>query len=339
MTSLAGSARDEPRLWRADHAGAAYNRDIEDCRAAIVEGSGLHYVAHVTYGILDFALGTPARWPGGESMATTAESAVRQLSLATAQLERWCEPLDSGALIRVVLQGENGALFQVLKVAGQSFFGLTFEGDQEAVTRADARLAALAETSSGRIGGSSLDWGGFRDRDRSGELLLSQRGSKAADAAPAAVDAGPRGVIPEPVLDACRQALHPDNLHYVSIYRGDELLWCADIFDTPELEPFFQVVSPDTRRRGYLHLLKQVGLQYRRFGQLLALVRSERLVRLVLDVARGAVYVFPLAGDDCLVAVTLIQSRVDEADQRARSLHGAISPSWPVPAPSPVARP
>lgn len=339
MSNLPGPARDEPTLWRTGHAGAAYNRDIEDCRAAVGEGAGLHYVAHATYGILDFALGTPEHWPGGESMAADIESAMRQLSLAAAQLERSCEPLDSGALIRLVLQGENGALFQVLKVAGQSFFGLTFAGAQQAVTLADARLAALAEASSTRIGGSSLDWGGFRNRDRSGELLISREDSRPAGAAPVPAGAGPHGAIPGAVLDACGRALDPDNLHYISIYRGDEPLWRADIFDTSALAPFFQRVSQDTRRRGYLHLLRQVGLQYRRFGQLLALVRSERLVRLVLDVARGAIYVLPLAGDDCLVAVTLIQSRVDDADRKARSLHEAILPSWPVPAPTAAARP
>ena len=330
MTSLTGSASDDSRLWRAEHAGPAYNQDIEDSRAAVNERIGLDYVAHFTYGIQDFALGAPGRWPDGEATIPAVEKAARQLSLAIIQLDEACAPLDNGTLIRAVLQGENGALFFILKVLGQSFFGLTFNGDQGTVGQADARLAVLGASSAARIGSPSLDWGGFREREQSGELWQPyQGGSAPADGAPVTVTQGRHGPLPDPVTAECRRALHPDYLHYIAIYHRDELLWAADIFDTPELAPFFQRVSPAARRRGYRYVVSQVDQQFRRFRSLLEVMRSERLVRLVLDVARGGIFVLPLAGDDLLVAVTLQQSRVESADRAARALRASVSASWP----------
>jgi hypothetical protein len=71
-------------------------------------------------------------------------------------------------------------------------------------------------------------------------------------------------VLSEAATGECRYALHPGRLDYVAIYRRDQLLWSADIFDTPELAPLFQRVSPAARRRGYQHALHHVDLQFRR---------------------------------------------------------------------------
>lgn len=329
MTNLAGSAPAEPRLWRAGHAGSAYDADIADFRAALGALSGLGYLAHMTYGIVDFTLGVPERWPDGNGMAEAVESAVRKLNLAVIQLDKACASLDSGALIRVVLQGENGALFQTLKVAGQSIAGLTFDSASEVVATADARLAALAESSASRIGGIPLDWGGFKDRERSGRLPAQQPGPMPAGGMTPAVAATYGAVIPDRVARACLEALHPDDLHYVALYRRAEQLWSADIFETRELAPFFQRVTPASRRHGYMQVLQQIELLSHRLLRLLELVHSKRLERLVLDVARGAVFVLPVAGDDLLVAATLIQARVEGADEKARNLRSAIVPWWP----------
>jgi hypothetical protein len=328
MTSLASAASDETRLWRAEHADLAYDQDIEESREAVREHIGLDYVAHVTYGILDFALGVPDRWPKNQPTARALESAARQLGLAIIQLDESCEPLDTGVLIRVVLHGENGALLQMMKVAGQSLFAIAFDGAAETVDRADARLAALTSAATSRIGGISLDWGGFRERETSGELWRSYQSTPDVASGPAVVTNN-GVVLPRTVAEACRLALHPSTVHYIGIYRRDTPLWTTDIFDAPGLAPYFQRVSPDARRRGYVRVLRQVEEQSRRFSRLLALVGSQDLVRLVLDVARGGIYVLPLAGGDMLVAVTLIQSQVDAADRSVRELHEKIRGVWP----------
>lgn len=134
--------------------------------------------------------------------------------------------------------------------------------------------------------------------------------------------------LPASVTEPSRAALHPDNLHFVGLYQRNTLLWCADIFDTPVLSPFFQRVSASARRRGYSRVVHQVNMQFRRFRQLLELVRSEDLVQLVLNVAHGAIYVRPLSAGEYLVAVTLIRSRVPETGHKAEELYETIRSSW-----------
>jgi hypothetical protein len=329
MTNTTMTEPPEARVRRAHHAGDAYDDDIAECRAAIGKRIGLHYAAHVTSGIFDFSLESPGPWPPGAPEASGLERASRQLSLAVAQLDVACEPLDSGVLIRMVIQGENGALFQLLKVAGQSFFGLTFDGTTDTVDRVDRELASVARSAAHRIGAASLRWGGFRQRDDSGDLWM-----------PYESDAGGSGdlphvldklspAVPDKIKDACRDALDARDVHLVGIYRRGEPLWRADILEHSALAPFFQRVTPAMRRRGYDRLTRQVNLQSRRIRQLLTQVRSERLMRMVLDVARGAVYVLPLGDDRLLVAVTLVQSQVDMADQKVRLLHKHIRSAWP----------
>jgi hypothetical protein len=325
------SAESGTRLRRADHAGAAYDADIAECRKVLSErGPGLVYVAHVTSGILDFALDVPGPWPGAEAedMTEARERAGRQLSLSAAQLDSACEPLDSGTLIRLVIQGENGALFQVLKVAGQSFFGLTLDGTPVTVDRADRQLARLAESAARRVGATSLLWGGFRNREDSGELWRPYEAESPAQARRAPYASAPiESSVTGSVTDVCRDALHRDDLHFIGIFRHGEPAWCADVLDDASLAPFFQRVTPESRRRGYDRVIRVVNMHIRRFSQLLTLVRSHQLVRLVLDVARGAIYVFPLNDDEQLVGVTLIQSRVEQADQKMRAVRENLVPA------------
>lgn len=172
MTNVTETELAESGFRRARHAGPAFDEDITACHYTVNRLNGLHYVAHVTHGTLDFSLGVPRRWPRGEREADALESAGRQLDVAVVQLDTVCEPLDTGALIRVVLQGENGALFQVRKAAEQTFFGLTFDGAAEAVAKADRQLADIARSSARRAGAAAPQWGGFRHREDSGELWL-----------------------------------------------------------------------------------------------------------------------------------------------------------------------
>src|ERR1700753_613547 len=154
MDSTAMTAPAGPALWRAEHASEAFNQDIAACQALAAQPGGPHYLLHSTYGLRDFAVGTPTMWPGGMAMADDLENAAAQLSLATAQLDLACRPLDSGPLIRVVLQGNGGALFQVVKIPGQSFFGITFDSSADGVDSADRQLAALTLESVQRLGGT-----------------------------------------------------------------------------------------------------------------------------------------------------------------------------------------
>jgi hypothetical protein len=316
---------DWARIRRASHAGKAHEADIAECRELITRQAGLHYLAHITSGILDFAIETPDLWPPGQDMREAFDRAGRELNLAVAQLDSACEPLDTGMLIRVVIQGENGAMFQVLKVAGQSFFGVTLDGAPGTVDGVDRQVARVAESAARRIGATSLLWGGFQNRDGSGELWHSyQAGSPVQSASVPFIAAGNDDSVADSVTELCRDALHRDDLHYVGIYHRGQPSWHADVFDDPTLAPLFQRVAPWSRRRGYERLIRQVNLQVRRFKQLLTLVRSDQLIRVVLDVARGAIYLLPLDDGEYLVGVTLIQSEVERADSKIQTLRDSL---------------
>ena len=133
-----------------------------------------------------------------------------------------------------------------------------------------------------------------------------------------------RAALSNSVAQACREALHRDDLHYLGVFRRGQLTWRVDIFDDPALAPFFQRVTPWSRRRNYDRLIRQVNLQVRRFRHLLALVSSHQLIRLVLDVAHGAIYVLPLSGDEYLVGVTLTRSQAEQADRKMIALYKSV---------------
>lgn len=320
-TAHAHTAGSQTRLHRADHAGAAYDADIAECRAAVSAQEGLDYIAHVTCGVFDFAIA------GAVTRAATDafDRAVRRFSLVVAQLDSACEPLDSGPLIRVILQGGNGAVFQVLKVAGQTYFGLTLDGTPSTVDFADRRLARLAESAARRIGAVSLRWGGFRSPRHDDSPGLWLPSPAAANITPFVT--GQDSIFTPSAREACRRALHRADLHYVALYRLGQPSWCADIFDDPALAPLFQRVTPTDRRQGYGQLVRHITLQARRLRQMLTLVRSDHLVRLVLDVARGAIYVLPLNEDNYLVGVTLYQEQVEQTEQKMRALLGQLQPA------------
>lgn len=311
-------AGPQTRLHRAEHAGVAFDEDISECRTAVSARDGLDYISHVTCGVFDFAVeATDIR-----AAANAFDRAARQLSLVVAQLDTACEPLDSGPLIRLVLQGGDGAMFQMLKVSGQAFFGLTLDGTPGTVELADRRLAELAESAARRMGAASLKWGGFRSAEHTdpGDPGLTVPG----------IDpfvSGREDAVAVATREACRRVLHRADLHYIAVFRLGQPAWCADIFEDPALASFFQRVTPTDRRQGYARVIQHMTLQVRRLKQLLSLVRSDRLVRLVLDVARGAIFILPLDEDDFLVGVTLNQARVEQADQRIRLLHGQLGPA------------
>jgi len=323
-TEPAGSAT---RIRRADHAGVAFDADIADCRRIVGERGGLHYVAHFTSGIFDFALESPGLRAASRDMTESFERLGRHLSLIVAQADTVCEPLDSGPLIRVVVQGGSGALFHLVKVTGQSFFGLTLDGAPGTVDRADEQLGQLGESAAHRVGATSLNWGAFHAREDSGELWRTYQTDPSARPGCEPHTAGRAGLeVPGPVALECCRALHADDLHYIGIYRDGQLAWHTDMFEDPALASFFQRVTPAVRRRGYARLIEHVHGQHRRLTQLLDVTGSDRLVQLVLDVARGAIFVLPLNDDDYLVGVTLIQSQVKQADRMITSVREQLRP-------------
>jgi len=322
------SAAAESRVRCAEHASGTYDADIAACRTIAFADGALHYVAHITSGVFDFALNCLGKQPSSHDLPKAFDRAGRQLSLAVVQLDETCKLLDSGALIRVVIQGDSAALFQLHIRANQTFFGLTLNGSRQCVDQADHQMTKLSESAARRLGRESLNWGGFEEREASGELWNMYKPAPSAHIAVSPYVARSGYPMPDAVSQACRAALGFGQLHFVGIYRGGRPVWCTDVFDDPALAPLFQRVTPEARRRGYARLVSQVQLQSRRFEQLLNVVRSDHFTRIVLEVARGAAFVLPLNEDDYLVGATLDHAGVKPADQQVQALSEKIRKSW-----------
>jgi hypothetical protein len=302
----------------ADHADRKYIGDISDCDATITSRTGLEYIVHLTSGIWDFSVHSPAH----RGRSETFDQAARQLSLIVDRIDTTADQLDSGPLIRVVVHGNRGALFHMLKVTGQTFFGMSLDGTPQVVEQADRDLARIAEKSAARVGSPSLLWGAFDKRSDSGDISLPGATQPPDEYPEDSATAVGRHLVTGEVRHRCLRVLDTNDVHFVGIYQHHRLVWRADLFTDPALASFFQRVTPAMRRRGYDKVIRQVTMQLGRIMQLLALVGSDLLTRLVLDVARGAIYVLPLGDREYyLVGVTLIQPRVSKADKKMAALH------------------
>src|SRR5690348_13387742 len=98
MFNIPESAASDSGLRRAEHAREGYEADIAACRRVAAADGALHYVAHITSGVFDFAVEQPAIQPRGPGVSEAFDRAGRHLSLTVAQLDETCRPLDSGVL-------------------------------------------------------------------------------------------------------------------------------------------------------------------------------------------------------------------------------------------------
>lgn len=316
----------DPIVDRAAHAGTKYQEDINDCDRLVAQRTGLDYISHISSGVWDFSV----HYPSPRLQPDGFDQVGRQLNLVVTRIDATAEQLDSGPLIRVVVQGEDAALFHILKVAGQTLFGVTLDGAREAVDRADQELAHLADRAAARIGSPPLLWGGYLSGGHAEGTWLPETTRAGEDYPDCHERATGLPPVSELVARRCRNALAGRDVHFIGIYRRDTLLWRTDILADPALGSLFQRVSPADRRRGYDKVMRQVTMQASRMTRLLSRVGSKRLTRLVLDVARGAIYVLPLAdGVHYLVGVTLLQHRVREADAKMTALHRDLLTAFP----------
>jgi hypothetical protein len=184
---------------------------------------------------------------------------------------------------------------------------------ESAIHAFDARPRALA---------------GFQGREAPGKILRIYKTSPPVPIAISPYISKSDYPVPDAISQKCRAVLSSGPLHFVGIYRGSRPTWCADVFDDPALMLFFQRVTPEVRRVGYTRLVGQVQLQSRRFEQLLDVVHSDRLTRLVLELACGATFVLPLTQDDYLVGATLDQAGVSSADRQIQGLYERIRGAW-----------
>lgn len=309
----------------AEHANEGFDLDMDLCRKGISAGDGLEYVAHLTTGTWDFSVHNPSR----DLAPETFDRAARDLYLVFQRLEEATLALHSGTLIRVVLHGNRSALFHDVKVTGQNFFAVTMDGSRENVERADRRLEQITDEAARQSGSPTLNLGAYQKRStRDQWIAKGDGGITPAEHLAHPVPAAEPRPVPQQVMSHCRRKLDLADVHFVAVYHNDRLAWQADLFDAPGLKQLFTGVTPRIRRLGYDQIVRQIAMDGRRITRLLNSVRSDRLTRLVVDVARGAIYVLPFGdGEHCLVGVTLVQSQVQQADWKMMRLYDEIA-SW-----------
>lgn len=315
----------EIRTERAAHAGRAFDPQIEDCARALREVGSLRCLGQLTNGVFDFSVDARGEWLGDASV----ERIGRELDLCVRELGRSCAALDSGPLIRVVIQGRNGALFHLLKHSDQCVFACSEGGGQTEVDEVDKRLFDILERTFRRLGMVSLNWGGYRPEteDSAGDVrALPGHGDRVA---------GTPGWqrVPRPSGRAelrrsqalLRDALDPDALHYIALFQEGRLLLAEDILEDPGLVEYFQRSSPFSRREAYQDVALMCWRYQSRRESLLEDNGLGPEVRLVLDVARGALFFLPVSAELTLVGVTLHQNRLLRAEADLRRAEALLS--------------
>jgi hypothetical protein len=137
-------------------------------------------------------------------------------------------------------------------------------------------------------------------------------------------DSFPQRPGAQTVVDICLPYVSPVDLHYVAYYtREGECVFYVDCLDDDTMAHYDVPDTPD-RRRQYeqqgRHLRHVATRLDRRFTGL----ESGPIVRLVVDVKKGALFLYILEAEGFLVGVTLDQRQVDLADQKLSELANRI---------------
>lgn len=124
------------------------------------------------------------------------------------------------------------------------------------------------------------------------------------------------------LVELCRTRLDAADLHYVAYYAGHQAVFRVDMLDDPALGSFHGLVEPQARREAYDAQGPEVEAALTSFNRTFSGLDVGVLIRLVLDVERGAVYYFTVDRDTgrYVLAVTLDQEQVHRTDAKVAKL-------------------
>jgi hypothetical protein len=124
------------------------------------------------------------------------------------------------------------------------------------------------------------------------------------------------------IVDLCRARLHVDDLHYVAYYVKKQPVFRLDVLNDPALARFHGLVGPEERRAGYEKHTRVIDRLMTKLNADFRTMDTGALVRLVLDVERGALYylVVHSESDRFVVGVTLDQDMIHETDRKLQVL-------------------
>ncbi|GAB4083865.1 hypothetical protein GCM10028784_04950 [Myceligenerans cantabricum] len=136
----------------------------------------------------------------------------------------------------------------------------------------------------------------------------------------------PYGAETDGVVALCSARLAPDTLHYLQYHTRGKGTFRVDVLEDPALAPLLGLADAEQHRRVY----ERYGEGLRALVELLdddfVQLDSGRVLRLVLDVEKGAVFVVEVhhGSGRYLLGVTLDETAVDRADLDLRDLATTI---------------
>ncbi|MEU6825371.1 hypothetical protein ABZ921_32525 [Streptomyces atriruber] len=319
-----------PEVRRATHVTDDSDAFVDLCAHALSE-TGLHHVAQYRWGVFGYSVDILDRLPeaqgggfggpGGKEQDVRRERFVRlgrQLHYVLGRMDHVLRSVDSGKLIRSVLQVGDGAVFHYYFRADDCLTGVSLGADT--VDAGDRAMAELIGSFRREIGLPLMNPGGFESES---SLPVVERTHWKE---PHRVVEGYWGTTEPELLERCAESVSPHGLHYAGYVAPGIGRLSADVFNDPELSRFFGGgLTRDERRTRYTELGERLHYVVARLNQSLRAVMPGRLSRVVLDVEEGALFYVDRPEDHFLLGVTLDQSQVARADRRMNDLVHLVS--------------
>ncbi|GAT65968.1 hypothetical protein PS9374_01612 [Planomonospora sphaerica] len=139
------------------------------------------------------------------------------------------------------------------------------------------------------------------------------------------------GPAVEKALGSCVSMVDQDDLHFVAYYAGGRCCFYTDVLDDADLAHFFHDTAQEERRELYLKAGNQLNWLTGRLNNQFRRIEGGILIRTVLDVERGALYLYWVDEARYLVGVTLDQRKVDVADDKMARLVDMIRGHFTLP--------
>ncbi|MEU8238104.1 hypothetical protein AB0C07_07665 [Actinoplanes missouriensis] len=299
---------------------------VEFCVDALDQAPSVRVVGSYTLGKSDFTVDTlETAATGSDPALEDVEGVGSDLYDSMVRLNARLTDARTGALIRVFISAGRSALHWDEVSESQHLVALTLVSPAEspAVTfetqrDSDRAVSGLANRLRKQLRQQPRDYGGW---------LASRRSTAGAGKPPSAAPGDAAAPVIPHVLNEgsslaalCREWLDLADIHYASVFVGGEQIAVADILHHRGLRHFDSGTTPYERRRFYAALGHELDDYSTQLDRKVHDLLDGELAYLVLDVERGAVYYHALGDRVYLVAVTLDQDRVAEAEVRVRAL-------------------
>ncbi|PWI18270.1 hypothetical protein DI272_32095 [Streptomyces sp. Act143] len=283
--------------------------------------------------VLDADVSGDTDGEGVPLISRSHERAGRHLFYILEELEPDFAELRTGALMRTVLRVPSGAIFYYLVEPGLHLYGATYSthslddsGSAQRFDELDERVADAVNELRVSVNYSQWDFGSYLSKKSAAPPAPAPESLSVAPADACHTESeSPSADAPDGTAGLLSAALDVNGLHHVAYYSGGTAVCSADIFRHPSLSRYFRVTTPERRREKYARMGELLPGVAQRMNASLSALLEGRLHQIVLDVEQGAVYFHTLPGGRYLMAVTLDQARVAEADRRLGQLGRELS--------------